>query len=169
MSVRLYTMRHQWNSWTPAHPMVCCETQSWRTRTMECVTRLLRPGMAMLPRTADRRLVGLRGEDVALRYLQRSGFTVLGRDVRLDRDQIDILAFDPQEQSLVFVEVKARSVASSDFRPELGLDMRKRHAMVRAARRWVMDRGYEGGYRMDLVCVVEGQVVDHLKDLAWEG
>lgn len=160
-------MRHQGNSWTPANPMVFCETQRLRTRTMIAVTRLLRPGTGTVTRSSDRRLTGLRGEDVALRYLQRSGFTVLGRDVRLDRDQIDILAYDPEERSLVFVEVKARSVRSDAFRPELGLDARKRHAMVRAARRWVAERGYEGGYRMDLVCVVEGQVVDHLKELAW--
>ncbi len=160
-------MRHQRNSWTGGKPVSRSATGSLRTRTVLAVVRLLGLPAAPLNRSVDRRTVGRRGEDVALTYLQRSGFLVLGRDVRLERDQIDILAYDPSEQSLVFVEVKARSAWSQDFRPELGLDARKRRAMVRAARRWVRERGYEGGYRMDLVCVVEGRVVDHLKELDW--
>lgn len=40
--------------------------------------------------------------------------------------------------------------------------------MSRAARMWI-DREDLGeiGYRLDLMCVEEGRITQHLKDLAW--
>jgi putative endonuclease len=46
------------------------------------------------------------GEDQAARFLKRKGFKILGRRVRLDRDELDIVA--RHGGVLVFVEVKTR-------------------------------------------------------------
>jgi Holliday junction resolvase-like predicted endonuclease len=108
------------------------------------------------------------GETIARRHLLRRGFSIIGQNVFVGkRDEIDIVAYDPRDRAIVFVEVKTRSVESSDFEPELNLTQRKRRSISRAARRWVTERGYDGGYRLDLVCVAGGQVTEHYEDVDW--
>lgn len=112
-------------------------------------------------------VAGQDGEDVARKFLQLLGYEVRASNLRLGRDEIDILAFDPIEKCLVFAEVKARRSQNADYRPELNLTWRKKRAMARAARHWIMQHEYEGAYRMDLLCVAAGRVVDHWKELEW--
>ncbi len=98
-------------------------------------------------------ITGLWGEAQAASYLQKQGLRVLGRRVRLDaRDEIDLLVRDGQ--SLVFVEVKTRR--NEDFgRPLRAVDRRKRHALCRAALRY-MRRLAEPppAFRFDVVEVI---------------
>lgn len=110
--------------------------------------------------------IGRQGEALAGQYLEKQGYQILHRNVSLGKDEIDLIAFDPANQSLVFVEVKARSTLSQDFRPELNIDRRKRRALFRAARHWVADHAYTGGYRIDVVCIAAGKVIDHLVEIA---
>ena len=81
---------------------------------------------------------GLRGEDLAHRYLRRHGCTVVARNYRprSGSGEIDLVAW--HGNTLVFVEVKTR--ASSEFgEPERAVDAEKRmhlyHAAVEYARR----------------------------------
>lgn len=112
---------------------------------------------------------GRLGEQVAAERLQSLGYHICGRNVRVGpKDEIDILAFDPKDQVLVFAEVKTRSRTDRDFRPELNMDQRKITALRRAARLWVGEHEYDGGYRIDLLSVVAGTVVEHLRQLPWE-
>jgi len=112
--------------------------------------------------------VGRKGEDIAAKYLKSIGYKIRGRNVRLQKDEIDIVAFDRCDKVLVFAEVKSRTKADGDFRPELNAGWRKKEKLRRSSRAWVSLHGYEGGYRIDLVCVADGRVIDHLKELAWE-
>ena len=74
-----------------------------------------------------------------VRRLVERGWTVLARNVRLGRDELDIVAIDPgPPETLVFVEVRSRSGARFGS-PEEGIDGRKilrsyraAHALVRA-------------------------------------
>ncbi len=110
---------------------------------------------------------GREGEGIALAHLRALGYPIRGRNVRIGRDEIDIVAFDPKDQVVVFVEVKSRSRFDKDFRPELNVTGRKRGTMLRAARRWVARHRYDGGYRVDVVSVAEGRVLDHFKEVNW--
>ena len=113
--------------------------------------------------------LGRLGEDLACQYLQGLGFLLRGRNIRIGtHDEIDILAFDPEDRVLVFVEVKTRSRSDEYFRPEMNIDYRKTKALRRAARRWVADHAFEGGYRIDVVSVADGKVVGHIQELACE-
>lgn len=90
---------------------------------------------------------------------------MLARNVRSGpHDEIDIIAEDPRDDVLVFVEVKTRS-ADDGYAPGLALDRRKRTAMLRAARRYIDERGEERGYRFDVVCVVAGRVSEYWEDI----
>ena len=115
-----------------------------------------------------RSTIGREGEEIAVRYFVSIGYDIRGRNVRIGRDEIDILAHAPVDDVLVFAEVKTRSNDSKDFPPELGIDWRKKQCLIHAARMWVNRYHYDRGYRMDLVCVVNGRVMNHLKELDWE-
>jgi len=54
---------------------------------------------------------GQAGEDRAVRYLQHRGYTILGRNIRLGRGELDIIA--QCNELLVFVEVKAHKSRQS--------------------------------------------------------
>ena len=55
----------------------------------------------------NRRTQGKAGEDLAAGFLERNGFTILERNYRFERGEIDLIAEEGDE--LVFIEVKARS------------------------------------------------------------
>lgn len=111
---------------------------------------------------------GRRGEMVAADYLKSIGYRVEDRNVTLGHDEIDVVALDPEDDVLVFAEVKTRTHAHPDYRPELAAGRHKRQRLQRSARRWVAEHGFDGGYRIDLVCVDGGRVVSHLRELEWK-
>lgn len=125
---------------------------------------ILPPPVSPLP---DHLITGNRGEQIACRFLQSLGYRILGRNLRLAKDEVDILAWDPADAVVVFAEVKTRSRMHGDYTPELNLTRQKRANMIRGARQWVTRRGWEGGYRMDLLCVAGGNVTEHIKELSW--
>ena len=86
-----------------------------------------------------RGVIGAAAEDAAAADLRRRGWVVLGRNLRVGRDEIDILAREPGSPAvLVVLEVRARS------RPGFGsalesVDGRKVARLYRAA--WALRRG----------------------------
>jgi putative endonuclease len=75
---------------------------------------------------------GGRGEAVAARYLEGLGWRVLGRQVRIGRDEMDVLALDPgPPATLVAVEVRSRSSARFGP-PEASVDQAKVRHCYRA-------------------------------------
>lgn len=114
-------------------------------------------------------IVGMQGEDLAVAYIRSLGYTVWQRNVRQGRDEIDIIAWDPEDQVLVFVEVKARTEKTREgFHPDKTASEDKRVKLRRAVRRWVAAHNYDGGYRIDLVCVHAGRISNHFKELNWD-
>lgn len=109
---------------------------------------------------------GRRGEDLAHRYLERQGMTVVARNWQpsVGRGEIDLVAWEGER--LVFVEVKARG--GDEFgAPERNVDAQKRDALVRAARNYARRAGVAWErVRFDLVGVVFGDppAISHRKD-----
>lgn len=75
--------------------------------------------------------IGDEGERLAALRLEARGWRILARNLRLGRDEVDLLGLDPgPPRSLVVVEVRRRS--RRDFGlPEETLDHRKRAALRR--------------------------------------
>lgn len=109
--------------------------------------------------------VGFQGEAAAVRYLRSAGYAVIARNIRIHRDEIDILAFDPSDHVLAFVEVKSRSKAGGAYDPGLNLTVSKKRAMRRAARAWVAAHSYDDGWRIDAIFVEAGRVTGHLRQI----
>ena len=93
------------------------------------------------------------GEKVGAGFLKRAGYKVLGKRIRISaNDELDIVARDGD--ILVFVEVKMRR--NEDFgRPGAAVDRRKRHAISRAAVRYLEKLGYpQICFRFDVIEVI---------------
>lgn len=92
------------------------------------------------------------GEDVAARFLQGKGFKILGRRVRLERDELDIVARNGGV--LVFVEVKTRK--SETFgRAVRSVNRGKRATLSRAAVHYLRKLPEKPGFfRFDVVEVI---------------
>jgi putative endonuclease len=90
-------------------------------------------------RTNAQRL-GDTAEDIVVGHLSAAGWSILGRNVRIGRHELDIVAVDPgPPPALVVIEVRWR--ASRDFGlPEETVDHRKR-TRIRAGAYGLLDRG----------------------------
>ncbi len=100
--------------------------------------------------------MGRRAEDLAHRFLQGLGYTIVGRNFqsRTGTGEIDLIARDGD--MLVFVEVKSRS--SEQFgTPDRAVDEDKRSRIVRASWEYIRRSGEEPvAVRFDIVSVVFG-------------
>ena len=113
--------------------------------------------------------LGVLGEDAAATYLEDDGWTVLDRNVRWGRKEIDLVA--RRGRLLAFVEVKTRSGAGYGA-PQEAVTWKKRREIESVARFYLARAGAADlDVRFDVVAVHtdrEGRVVrlDHLED-AW--
>jgi putative endonuclease len=57
---------------------------------------------------AGNRRTGQQGEELAANFLIARGYRILERNFRCKGGEVDIIARDPGDRSLVFTEVKAR-------------------------------------------------------------
>ena len=91
--------------------------------------------------------LGDAAEELVARRLEADGWRVLGRNVRIGRLELDLVAVDPgPPPALAVVEVRWR--AGRDFGlPEETVDFRKR-ARLRAAAFALLDRGTIAGARL---------------------
>ena len=55
----------------------------------------------------DNQILGKLGEDIAADYLEINGYSIVSRNQRVAKNELDIIAED--KDCLVFVEVKTRS------------------------------------------------------------
>ena len=113
-----------------------------------------------------RQQFGRAAEEAAARYLIRDGWTLLGRNVRIGRGELDLIA--RRGDVLAFVEVKARRTAEYGT-PEDAVDARKRRKVARLAEIWLSVRPWAlrgvSDVRFDIVAVdaaVRPPVVRHL-------
>src|SRR3989337_2886122 len=58
--------------------------------------------------TFSTKKTGDKGEDLAIELLESKSYTIIKRNYRYGKCEIDIIAKDPQEEGLVFIEVKSR-------------------------------------------------------------
>ena len=96
-------------------------------RIADRLRRARRPGAEGDPQSA-----GLLGEDLAHRFLQKQGYTVVARNYRpaTGGGELDLVAWEGA--TLVFVEVKTR--ARTDFGPpDRAVDLDKQRFLERAA------------------------------------
>lgn len=95
------------------------------------------------------------GEAVAAELLRREGYEILevnSRPSKRDRRlEIDIIAYDPKRDLLVFVEVKQHRERSDFARRLWSVDRRKKRLLKTACRSWLAKNRWQGSFRFDVV------------------
>ena len=98
--------------------------------------------------------IGRYGEDLAAAHLIEHGFTVIRRNYRVSRNEIDIIA--ENEEYILFVEVKTRSALGTDIpsrygRPSRAVTYEKRERTLYAARAYLRAYPTTKCPRMDVI------------------
>lgn len=109
--------------------------------------------------------LGRYGEDLAAAYLQRQGLTVLARNWRCPRGELDILARDGS--ALVVCEVKTRRGTAYGL-PVEAVGPRKLRRLRELALRWLDDQQvHVPEIRIDVIGVLQPEagppVIHHLR------
>lgn len=107
-----------------------------------------------------RSTLGARGERAAARFLRRSGYAVLGANLRTSVGELDLLCLAPDGRTIVFVEVKTRRRAagqpskSATINPEAAITSRKRTKLLAVTRGLVRANRWEARpHRIDVVAI----------------
>lgn len=96
--------------------------------------------------------LGARAEQLAAALLERNGWTILHRNWRFGRREIDLIA--RRGRTVAFIEVKART-RTTHGHPLESIDWRKRRDLSIAAAGWIARHGApDEEYRFDAVHVV---------------
>lgn len=125
------------------------------------------------PRTGNKG-TGELGEEVAANFLISRGFRIMERNFRCKGGEVDIIARDPGDKSLVFIEVKARRGLSYGV-PQLAVTPFKQRQISKAALTWLgRNRLHDTNARFDVIAILLHtgglHAIDHIKnafDLAY--
>lgn len=129
--------------------------------------------------SGPRGIIGARAEEVAAVHLAASGWRIIARNLRVGRDEVDILGLEPgQPPTLVIVEVRSRGGPGFGA-PEESVDRAKVARLYAAGARLAHGgalpltvRPPSGRWRVDLVTVQPAtpgaapRVTRHLRGLA---
>lgn len=105
-------------------------------------------------RVSEDKALGARGEDLAHRFLQRQGYTIVARNYRPPNGHREVDLIARRGRTLVIVEVKTRR--REEFLPaERAVDAPKRHNLTRAAMSYARRAHIPWDFvRFDIVTVV---------------
>ena len=106
------------------------------------------------------------GEDLAAKYLEEKGYTIVERDWKSGRRDIDIIALD--DDVVVFVEVKTRRNRLYG-EPEESVDYHKLQNLQQAISHYVKFKHIHQEIRFDIISIV-GTVgtdpdIQHIQDV----
>jgi len=113
---------------------------------------------------ADHNDFGKVGEQLAVNFLRKEGYTILARNYRYLKAEIDIIA--QQKNNLVIVEVKSRN---SGFLGDLNdlISHKKRELLILAANTYVIENDIDLEVRFDIITIIKQNNtydLEHIED-----
>lgn len=94
---------------------------------------------------------GKEAERRACEFLKQKNYTILKKNWRYLKAEIDIIAQDPSKNEIVIVEVKAR--INPLIEPELAVTKKKRELLVMAANEYIVSNEIDLETRFDIISV----------------
>ncbi len=108
--------------------------------------------------------IGKIGETIAEELLISSGYSIISRNERIGKDEIDIIA--KINDWIIFVEVKTRT--GLFMMPEEAVDERKQNALIRFAENYLAKHRLDVNIRFDIISVLllqgEEPIVRHIEN-----
>ena len=113
---------------------------------------------------ADHNELGKKGEELAVDFLLQKKYTILERNYRFQKAEVDIIA--KQGEVLAVVEVKTRS--SKDFgNPQDFVKPKQIQRLVKAVDEYVTSNSLDVEVRFDIIAIVKtgkGHEIEHLEN-----
>ena len=113
---------------------------------------------------AEHNELGKKGEQLAIDYLVKKGYTILDKNWCFQKAEVDIIA--QKSEILAVVEVKTRS--SIDFgNPQDFVNPKKIKLLVSAIDEYVVSKNLDVDVRFDIIAIVHENknfTLEHLKD-----
>ena len=113
---------------------------------------------------------GKRGEEAAVKYLQKLGYTIIGRNFNCKLGEIDIIA--RRKEYLVFIEVKLRK--NNKFGgAAMAVDRFKQQKIKKTAALYLQQKGIEAPVRFDVVLIttsddrIKNENIEVIEDAFW--
>jgi putative endonuclease len=104
--------------------------------------------------------LGKIGEQLAVDYLSRNGFTILERNFFFDKAELDIIA--QKEKKVIVVEVKTRNSAFFGD-PQDFVTRTKIQLMVKAANEYVLTNNIDLEVRFDIISIIKNQHIEKVE------
>ena len=106
------------------------------------------------PASGGNKGTGELGEEVAVNFLMARNYRILERNFRCKGGEVDIVARDPVDKSLVFIEVKARRGLSYGV-PQLAVTTFKQRQISKAALTWLSKNNlHDTNARFDVIAIL---------------
>lgn len=96
--------------------------------------------------------LGKWGEEQAAAFLKDKGYTICDRNWRDGHRDLDIVALNEDQTTIVFVEVKTRTSAELQ-EPETAVDKKKIRSIANAAHRYLKQSDADYDVRFDIISV----------------
>lgn len=127
-----------------------------------------RPETSPEPPPTGNKGTGNLGEELAANFLAARGYRILERNFRCRGGEVDIIAQDPCDKSLVFVEVKARRGLTYGV-PQLAVTPFKQRQISKAALTWLSkNRLHDTNARFDVIAILlhtdAAHGIDHIRN-----
>ena len=105
---------------------------------------------------------GKEGEEMAALHLIKNGYSIIARNFRHKKSEIDIIA--QKEKTITFVEVKTRT--NSFFQePELSVTRSKQKQITLGANFYIQENDIDLDIRFDIVAItLFGNKINHIED-----
>ena len=108
--------------------------------------------------------LGKKGEQLAVNFLRENNYTIVDRNYRFDKAEVDIIA--RKNTTLAIIEVKTRS--SSDFgNPQDFVKPKQIKNLVKAVDAYVITKNLDVDIRFDIIAITkQGETynIEHLED-----
>ncbi len=104
--------------------------------------------------------LGKLGEQLAVDYLSRNGFTILERNFIYDKAELDIIA--QKDKKVIVVEVKTRNSAFFGD-PQDFVTKAKIKLMVKAANEYVLTNNIDLEVRFDIIAILKNQHIEKIE------
>ena len=113
---------------------------------------------------AEHNDIGAEGEKLAALWLEEKGYSILEKNWRFGREEIDIIA--RKEEMLVVAEVKTRT-GSFFGEPEEFVNVQKQRHLIKAANAYLEQNGLELEVQFDIIGVIltgKNHRINHIED-----
>lgn len=110
------------------------------------------------------RAIGIKGEEIAIKYLKNKGYIILEKNYKTYFGEIDIIAKD--KNTLVFIEVKTRTNTLFGY-PFESINYKKIQKLKNVALTYIKRHNLQLPIRFDVLSIFmkgDNKQVQHIKD-----